>query len=80
MKVWHLPATEENLKRFKLDEFDLITTPAEVVLQIKDFKNFLMSKRYSLSTIKTYSEALRSFLMFFNPKPANELTNADVIT
>ena len=79
LKVWHLPATAENRRRFKLEQLVSSTTPAEVVLQITTFKNYLTSKRYSLNTIKTYSEALRSFLMFFTPKSANELTNADVI-
>ncbi len=80
LSVWHLPATAENRTRFKLEEFVASTNPADVVLQVATFKNYLTSKRYSLSTIKTYSEALRSFLMFFTPKPASELTNTDVIT
>lgn len=38
-----------------------------------------MSKRYSASTIKTYSEALKSFLVFYREKSLSEITNEDVI-
>ena len=39
----------------------------------------MRSKRYSESTIKTYSEALKSFLIFYRLKPINEIDNDDVI-
>lgn len=80
LKVWHLPASEENLNRFKLNTTHPIMPSTEINLQIGSFKNYLISKRYSTNTIKTYTEALRSFLIFFDPKPAKELTNIDVIT
>ncbi|RZL22016.1 MAG: integrase, partial [Pedobacter sp.] len=38
------------------------------------------SKRYAENTIKTYTEALRSFLVFYNTKPIQEIENKDVIT
>jgi integrase/recombinase XerD len=44
---------------------------------IEAFKRFLKSKRYSESMIKTYSDALRSFLVFYNPKPLVEIFNDD---
>ena len=44
------------------------------------FKKYLRSKRYSENTIKTYSEALKSFLTFFKDKKASEIDNQDVIT
>jgi integrase/recombinase XerD len=37
------------------------------------------SKRYSPNTIQSYSEALKSFLLFFKEKPIAEITNDDVI-
>ncbi|MBA0885160.1 tyrosine-type recombinase/integrase [Flavobacterium undicola] len=43
------------------------------------FKQWLHSKRYSESTITTYSEALKSFLVFYREKPVAEITNEDVI-
>jgi integrase/recombinase XerD len=47
--------------------------------QIEKFKQWLRSKRYSESTITTYSEALKSFLIFYREKPIAEINNEDVI-
>lgn len=46
---------------------------------LQAFKEWLQSRRYSPSTIKTYTEALKSFLVYFNDKPVSKLTNQDVI-
>jgi len=57
-----------------------ISTPSEEgILQIEKFKQWLLSKRYSPSTIKTYSEALKSFFIFYREKPIAEISNEDVI-
>lgn len=47
--------------------------------KIEAFKRWLRSKRYSESTIGTYADALKSFLVFYNHKEVNEITNDDVI-
>lgn len=47
--------------------------------KIKEFENWMHSKRYSASTIGTYSDALKTFLRFFDNKPISEIDNADVI-
>ena len=39
----------------------------------------MQSKRYSPSTIQTYSEALKIFLQYFYQKEIEEITNDDVI-
>jgi integrase/recombinase XerD len=49
------------------------------MVQIAKFKQYLRSKRYSESTIATYSDALKSFLVFFREKPTAEITNEDII-
>ncbi len=77
--VWHLPDTDENRLRFKLPLLSTTTPSEEGIIQIEKFKQWLLSKRYSPSTIKTYSEALKSFLIFFREKPIGEITNEDVI-
>jgi integrase/recombinase XerD len=77
--VWHLPDTDENRLRFKLPLLSTTTPSEEGIIQIEKFKQWLLSKRYSPSTIKTYSEALKSFLIFFREKPIEEITNEDVI-
>ncbi len=74
--AWHLPNTEENLLRFKLENAVLKPEKIEKVVQ---FSRWLTSKRYSDNTIKTYTEALKSFLLFYNTKPVEEITNNDII-
>jgi len=77
--VWHIPDTEENRIRLKIPLHFQTVPSAEGILQIEKFKQCLLSKRYSPSTIKTYSEALKSFLIFYREKPIAEITNEDVI-
>ncbi len=74
--VWHIPCSLENQIRFNL----VVNLPSKEGLeQIEKFKKWLISKRYSPNTIKTYNEALRSFLTFFNQKTSNEISNEDLI-
>ena len=77
--AWHLPDTEENRERFNIAPVSYALPSTEGIAQIEKFKQFLRSKRYSESTIATYSEALKSFLVFFRNKPTAEITNEDVI-
>ena len=48
-------------------------------IKYEKFKQWLRSKRYSESTITTYSEALKSFLVFYREKALIEINNDDVI-
>ena len=77
--VWHLPDTEENRIRFKLMPLSHSIPSSEGIAQIEKFKQWLRSKRYSESTITTYSEALKSFLVFYRDKAIIDITNEDVI-
>src|SRR6187431_1007025 len=61
--VWHLPDTIENRERFQLVPLSHSLPSDEGIEQIKKFIQWLSSKRYSPNTIKTYSEALKSFLV-----------------
>ncbi|MBI2271773.1 MAG: site-specific integrase [Bacteroidetes bacterium] len=47
--------------------------------KIEKFKSWMRSKRYSESTIGTYSDALKTFLKFYSNKTISEITNEDVI-
>ena len=77
LKAWHVPDNEENRLRFKLD---LPIVLSEIHLQkIEQFKRWLSSKRYSANTIKTYSDALHTFLKYYHHKPIEQITNDDVI-
>lgn len=79
LRAWHLPDSLENRNRFGID-VTLDRNPSQDgILQIKRFKQWLQSKRYSASTIITYSDALKSFLAFYKDKLVTEITNEDVI-
>jgi integrase/recombinase XerD len=77
--VWHIPDTEENRIRFKIAPLSNSIPSAEGIEQIQKFKQWLRSKRYSESSITTYTEALKSFLVFYREKPIAEINNEDVI-
>ncbi|WP_338647907.1 site-specific tyrosine recombinase/integron integrase [Flavobacterium sp. KS-LB2] len=77
--VWHIPDTIENRERFKIEPLKNALPSLEGMEHITKFIQWLSSKRYSPSTIKTYSEALKSFLIFYREKQIAEITNEDVI-
>lgn len=79
-KFWHLPDTFENRERFKIVVSQQKVLSEEGVEYILKFLRWLTSKRYSPNTIKTYTEALRAFLIFFNERSVASLTNDDVVT
>lgn len=79
MQYWHVPDSEENRKRFGLVSLVASMPSDEGMQALLQFKQYLRSKRYSDKTIATYSEALKSFLVFFNYKSIALLTNEDVI-
>ena len=92
LKVWHVPDNDVYRTQFKLPllkptvakdkpvtiEDKRQLTP-EIIAKVEAYKRWLRSRRYSDSTIKTYSEALLSFLKFYSNKPVAEITNNDVI-
>jgi integrase/recombinase XerD len=79
LKVWHLPDTADNRLRFKISSAEKKIPNKGTIAQLEMFTFWLQSRRYSTSTIKTYSEALKSFLLFFENKPVAEICNQDVI-
>jgi integrase/recombinase XerD len=76
-QVWHLPDTDENRERFKLPpRFQANKMHQE---KMAAFVQWLISKRYSESTIKTYREALNTFLAFYNDKELEAMEVQDII-
>lgn len=73
--------TEKTKKQVEpLQKITLETTLTEHQTEkLTQFKDWLNSRRYSPNTIKTYSEALRTFLRFYHNKPLNEINNQDII-
>lgn len=46
---------------------------------LDEFKLWMYHKRYSESTIKTYLDGVKSFVMFLYPKPIKEADNTDMV-
>ena len=46
--------------------------------ELNQFEQYLLQRRYSHNTIKSYREALRSFIIFIQPKSISEATNEDL--
>lgn len=80
LELWHVPDTVENRIRFKLPQIEDCLPSTEGIDQINQFVLWLKSKRYSPNSIKTYSDALRSFLIYHRKKAISEISNEDVIT
>ncbi|RKD19580.1 integrase [Pelobium manganitolerans] len=77
--VWHVPDNVANRLRFKLRLDEANTVGMDKIAEIEAFKRYLNTKRYSANTVKTYSEALYVFLMFFNHKEVAKINNEDVV-
>ena len=61
-----------------IDEIKSRILREETQFQIHQFREWMQQKRYSPNTIKTYSEAINTFLKFFHQKSVLEITNADL--
>lgn len=51
----------------------------ETARQIAAFKGWMEQKRYSENTIKTYTDAIQTFLKYYHLKDAADITNADLV-
>jgi len=83
--------TQNNLNTVRVNSYVPVSLPKtkpakelkdlspEALDKIKEFSNWLRSKRYSASTIGTYADAIRTFLRFFPKKTVSEINNNDVI-
>ena len=78
-KSWYVLDSDKNRLLFNLDLESTFLPSKEGFLHIQKFKNYLQSKRYSENTIRTYLDALRSFLVFHNKKLLIHINNDDVI-
>jgi len=77
LKTWHLPDTPDNRIRFKIEsDENKLSGKTE---DIHQFTLWLQSKRYGNNTVKTYVNALKTFLTFFQHKSISEINNNDVI-
>jgi integrase/recombinase XerD len=93
MKSWYLNFTQENIqlvteifkditpvnsdKLPKKELFKRNLTASEKIL-LNDFYLYLKGKRYSTSTLQTYTFFVADFINFYTKKAVEELTNRDV--
>lgn len=83
LKVISIEEKPDSIKEIKkpviVPHKELQNISSEVSEKIIEFKNWLRSKRYSESTIRTYTDAIKTFLRYYSGKPITEITNDDVV-
>lgn len=86
LKGWHVADTPANRallglqpSRHPLLSKSSLILAAEVQLKIQEFHLWMRSKRYSENTMKTYLEALTSFLVYYKDKAISSIDNRDLI-
>jgi integrase/recombinase XerD len=94
LRSWHVPDTPESRTQLNYFDSRLIVSEADNQLQtslplavsqahievaLKEFEYFMQSKRYRTNTIKTYKEALNSFLKFWYHKKVEEISTHDLV-
>lgn len=79
LRIWHLPDTDENREAFGLPLLIDFLPSEEGMKGLDNFKSWMRSKRYSENTVKTYLDAMKSFLVFYNNKNIADLDYEDVI-
>lgn len=75
MIIRNPPEEKKPLKKTK----ELLGLSPEAILKVREFKQWMRSKRYSESTIGTYVDGLKLFLRYYSGKDISEITNQDLI-
>jgi len=79
LQGWLLPDTPYYRKMYRLPLGTTLTLNSEAILSLQQFEKWLMSKRYSGNSIRSYVEALKCFLSYCNPKSVHDITAEDVV-
>ena len=61
------------------EEKIIIHIQPDLKLKLDEFRQWMLSRRYSSNTIDTYTDALKSFLGFFKDKQAADFQNRDLV-
>ncbi len=77
LMAWHLPDTDAYRERFKLEP-RFILNPLHVE-KLEKFVLWMRSRRMSENSVQVYADAVKTFLSFYNTRPAEELDNDDLI-
>ncbi|WP_316787008.1 site-specific tyrosine recombinase/integron integrase [Pedobacter frigiditerrae] len=79
LKAWHIADNKKNRERFNLRIEKTQDLSLDKVDALLNFEQWLLAKRYSSNTIKTYLDAIKSFFKFYDNKALDKIDNADVI-
>ena len=79
LKVWHLPDSPKYREMFGITLFKYEKLSSEVIESLAVFKKYMIYKRYSENTIKSYTELLIVFFNFFHEKSLQEINNEDFV-
>lgn len=73
-------ASNKREGKIRILHADLFTRPdPEREQKMKLFRSWMISKRYSESTVKVYCESLQTFFRFFKDKKVEAIENADLV-
>lgn len=76
---WLVKPTPQNKKKVR-EIFGLkAVEETEIIKECERLRNWMLSRRYSSSTISTYTDALGIFLNYYKNKVITEITNDDLI-
>ena len=82
MSVWHIPDTEENRIRFKIQLNEGKSALSKIQdnnqLVLKRFIEVIQLKGYSVSTLKTYRNEFGVFLNYLKQTPAENCSTEDI--
>ena len=82
MGVWHIPDTDENRIRFKIQLNEGKSALSKIQdnnqLVLKRFIEVIQLKGYSVSTLKTYRNEFGVFLNYLKQTPAENCTTEDI--
>lgn len=79
LKTEKVEMQEQSKGQQKPSVIDLAPANPSVKNTIDLFERYLQSKRYSANTVKTYCDALRIFLRYYQNKNTEEISNDDLI-
>lgn len=86
LKAWHIADVKVHREWCRLEAIIPSYLPANinefapgVTEHLETFVRWMRSRRYSENTVKTYVDALKTFLKYFNTKSVDAISNQDVI-
>lgn len=79
LNAWHLPDTDKYREQFGLPYKYEENSPSSIAVQIEQYILWMRSKRYSESTIKTYTECIKIFFSYFKNRKPSQIRHDDIL-